>query len=184
MNFDSCLICRLTALEAKAAGLVSRVVYTDQLMAEARSMASRIASLSALAVAKAKDCINRAYELPLSEGLRYEQYVHAQTLHKSWHREGRDWYSAPISQPGLKWAKCNPRKIQGHRTPCDTRETLFASPNTICLVMCYLAGASSGLHLQRRTKKRACMPSWTSGNQLSRIGSWLMLHALLICTHV
>ena len=70
---DSYLTCRLTALEAQAAGLVSRVVYTDQLMAEARSMAARIASLSALAVAKAKDCINRAYEVPLSEGLRYEQ---------------------------------------------------------------------------------------------------------------
>ncbi len=75
VSFDSKLVCRLTAFEAQASGLVSRVVYTDQLMAEARSMAARIASLSALAVAKAKDCINRAYEVPLSEGLRYEQYV-------------------------------------------------------------------------------------------------------------
>ena len=43
-------------------------------------MAARIAGLSALAVAKAKDCINRAHEVPLSEGLRYEQYVCPQTL--------------------------------------------------------------------------------------------------------
>jgi hypothetical protein len=38
-------------------------------------MVDKIAGLSALAVAKAKDCINRAYEVPLSEGLRYEQCV-------------------------------------------------------------------------------------------------------------
>ena len=36
-------------------------------------MVDKIASLSVLAIAKAKDCINRAYEVPLSEGLRYEQ---------------------------------------------------------------------------------------------------------------
>ena len=69
------LACRLTASEAHASGLVSRVVSADKLMPEARSMAARIAGLSALAVAKAKDCINRAHEVPLSEGLRYEQYV-------------------------------------------------------------------------------------------------------------
>ena len=64
---------RLTAAEAHTAGLVSRVVSLNQLMPEARSMARNIASLSSIAIAKAKDCINRAYEIPLSEGLRYEQ---------------------------------------------------------------------------------------------------------------
>ena len=64
---------RLTAAEAHSAGLVSRVVSLDNLMPEARSMARNIASLSSIAIAKAKDCINRAYEIPLSEGLRYEQ---------------------------------------------------------------------------------------------------------------
>ena len=64
---------RLTAAEAYSAGLVSRVVSSDRLMPEALSMAHKIASLSSIAVAKAKDCINRAYEVPLSEGLRYEQ---------------------------------------------------------------------------------------------------------------
>ena len=64
---------RLTAAEAHSAGLVSRVVSLDKLMPEARSMACNIASLSSIAIAKAKDCINRAYEIPLSEGLRYEQ---------------------------------------------------------------------------------------------------------------
>ena len=66
-------IYRLTAAEAHSAGLVSRVVSSDKLMPEARSMARSIASLSSIAIAKAKDCINRAYEIPLSEGLRYEQ---------------------------------------------------------------------------------------------------------------
>lgn len=65
--------CRLTAAEAMLFGLVSRVVSPGRLMPEAQSMVEKIANLSALAVAKAKDCINRAQEVSLSQGLRYEQ---------------------------------------------------------------------------------------------------------------
>ena len=68
-------VCRLTAHEALSYGLVSRVVSPDRLIPEAHSMVDKIASLSVLAIAKAKDCVNRAYEVPLSEGLRYEQCV-------------------------------------------------------------------------------------------------------------
>ena len=68
-------VCRLTAHEALSYGLVSRVVSPDRLIPEAHSMVDKMASLSILAIAKAKDCINRAYEVPLSEGLRYEQCV-------------------------------------------------------------------------------------------------------------
>jgi enoyl-CoA hydratase/carnithine racemase len=65
--------CRLTAVEAESAGLVSRVVPQEQLLPEAYKLAGKIASLSAPAAAKAKDCVHRAYETTLSEGLRYEQ---------------------------------------------------------------------------------------------------------------
>lgn len=65
---------RLTAQEAQQLGLVSRVVAPEELLKEAQQIASKIASLSAPAVAKAKDCVNRAYEMSLSEGLRYELY--------------------------------------------------------------------------------------------------------------
>jgi enoyl-CoA hydratase len=66
---------RIGADEAKQLGLVSRVVAAEQLLPEAKSIAAKIASLSAPAVAKAKDCINRSYEMNLSEGLRYELCV-------------------------------------------------------------------------------------------------------------
>lgn len=64
---------RLSAAEAERMGLVSKVVPQDQLLPEAHRMAAKIGELSALAVAKAKDCIHRAYETTLSEGLQYEQ---------------------------------------------------------------------------------------------------------------
>lgn len=41
-------------------------------MPEALKVAKRIAACSAPAVAKAKDCIKRGLEVPLSEGLQYE----------------------------------------------------------------------------------------------------------------
>ncbi|KAK9827746.1 hypothetical protein WJX81_008653 [Elliptochloris bilobata] len=64
---------RLTAEQAERAGLAARVVPAAELMAEARALAGRIAAASAPAVAKAKDCVLRALETPLAEGLRYEQ---------------------------------------------------------------------------------------------------------------
>jgi len=54
--------------------LVSRVVSPDKLMPEAISIATKLVGLSALVVAKAKDCINKVYKVALSEGLRYEQH--------------------------------------------------------------------------------------------------------------
>ena len=64
---------RMTAAEADRAGLVSRVVPAAELMQIATSIARDIASKSRIAVAKAKDCISRADEVALSEGVRYEQ---------------------------------------------------------------------------------------------------------------
>ncbi len=64
---------RLTAEQAERAGLAARVVPAAELGAEARALAGRIAAASAPAVAKAKDCVLRALETPLAEGLRYEQ---------------------------------------------------------------------------------------------------------------
>lgn len=65
----------MTAAEAERAGLVSRVVPEDQLLPEAYKLAAKIGSLSTIAIAKAKDCVHRAYETSLGEGLRYEQCV-------------------------------------------------------------------------------------------------------------
>lgn len=63
----------INAEEAHACGLVSKVLPQDQLLPEARKLAARIAQYSMPVVAKAKDCIKRSMEMPLAEGIRYEQ---------------------------------------------------------------------------------------------------------------
>jgi enoyl-CoA hydratase len=63
----------LSAREAEAAGLVTRVVPDDAVVVSAVELAARIAALSPIAVAAAKDAINAAAELPLEEGLAFER---------------------------------------------------------------------------------------------------------------
>ena len=64
---------RIDAAEAERIGLVSRVVPDAELMAEALKVAAQIAMLSPVAVAAAKDSVNRAFETTLAEGVRYER---------------------------------------------------------------------------------------------------------------
>jgi enoyl-CoA hydratase len=63
----------MDATEAERAGLVSRVVPAEDLLAEALKIGATIASFSLPAVLMAKESINRAYELPLSEGVLFER---------------------------------------------------------------------------------------------------------------
>jgi enoyl-CoA hydratase len=63
----------MDAAEAERSGLVSRVVPASQLLDEAIQTATRIASLSRPIVMMIKDCVNHAYESPLSAGLLYER---------------------------------------------------------------------------------------------------------------
>jgi len=63
----------MQAEEALAAGLVSRVVAPERLMAEAMEVAATIASWSLPAVMMAKESVLRAYESPLSEGMLFER---------------------------------------------------------------------------------------------------------------
>lgn len=64
---------RITAHDAERAGLVSRVVATADLMAEAIHTAERIAALSLPVAYAIKQSVNAAFESPLSEGLRLER---------------------------------------------------------------------------------------------------------------
>jgi enoyl-CoA hydratase len=71
---EMCLTGRMMdAQEAENAGLVSRVVPAEDLIAEAMASAQAIAGLSRAAVRMAKEAVNRAHETTLSEGLRYER---------------------------------------------------------------------------------------------------------------
>ncbi len=63
----------MDAAEAERAGLVSRVVPDEKLLDEAIAAAATIAQFSLPAVMMAKECINRAYEAPLTEGLLFER---------------------------------------------------------------------------------------------------------------
>jgi len=63
----------MDAAEAERAGLVSRVVPADKLLAEAMAVAERIASLSRPSVMMAKEAVNRSYETTLNEGVRFER---------------------------------------------------------------------------------------------------------------
>jgi enoyl-CoA hydratase len=61
------------AEEAERAGLVSRVVPADKLLDEAVEVGTVIASMPLPAAMMAKECINRAYETPLGEGMLFER---------------------------------------------------------------------------------------------------------------
>ena len=68
---DLCLTGRMMdAAEAERSGLVSRVVPADKLMDEVLAAAEKIAAMSRPAAEMAKEAINRAFETPLSEGIK------------------------------------------------------------------------------------------------------------------
>ncbi len=71
---DMCLSARmLDAAEAERAGLVSRVVPTAELRAQALALAGKIAEFSAPALMVVKEAVNRAFETSLSEGILFER---------------------------------------------------------------------------------------------------------------
>ncbi len=73
---DLCLTARMMdAAEAERAGLVSRVVPADKLLEETLAAAETIAGYSLPVVMMIKECVNRAYESPLAEGLLFERRV-------------------------------------------------------------------------------------------------------------
>ena len=71
---EMCLTGRMMdAEEAERAGLVSRIVPADDLLDEALKVAGEIAELSLPAVMMVKECVNRAFETSLAEGVRFER---------------------------------------------------------------------------------------------------------------
>ena len=63
----------MDAAEAERSNLVSRVVAPEQLIAEALKIGEKLASLSPIALAMAKNAVNRAYETTLTEGVKTER---------------------------------------------------------------------------------------------------------------
>ncbi|MBN9672760.1 enoyl-CoA hydratase [Roseibium aggregatum] len=63
----------MDAEEAERCGLVSRIVPADDLLEEALKAADKIADFSLPVVLMAKECVDRAYETTLAEGVRFER---------------------------------------------------------------------------------------------------------------
>jgi enoyl-CoA hydratase len=63
----------MEAEEAESAGLVARVVPVDDLLDTALEAAEKIGEMSNAATMMAKEAVNRAFEVPLAEGLRFER---------------------------------------------------------------------------------------------------------------
>jgi enoyl-CoA hydratase len=73
---DMCLTGRMMDVnEAERAGLVARIVPLADLMAEALKAAEGIAAKSLPSVVMAKEAVNRAFEVTLGEGLRFERRI-------------------------------------------------------------------------------------------------------------
>jgi enoyl-CoA hydratase len=74
--------------EAERAGLVSRVVPLDSLLDEALSAAATIAGMSLPSVTMAKEAVNRAFQVGLEEGVRFERRLFYSTFSLDDQKEG------------------------------------------------------------------------------------------------
>ena len=63
----------MDAAEAERSGLASRILGTENFVAEAVKIAQGVAELGAISVQAAKEAVNRAYETTLSEGVLFER---------------------------------------------------------------------------------------------------------------
>ncbi|HVM37776.1 MAG TPA: enoyl-CoA hydratase [Sphingomicrobium sp.] len=71
---EMCLTGRMMdAAEAERSGLVAKVVPAADLLDEALKVAEAIAGMAPLAAIATKEMVNAAFEMPLSQGIRFER---------------------------------------------------------------------------------------------------------------
>jgi enoyl-CoA hydratase len=80
----------MDAAEAERAGLVSRVVPAAELIDVALAAAQTICEFSGPSVMMAKECVNRAYESPLAEGMLFERRAFHSLFATADQKEGMD----------------------------------------------------------------------------------------------
>ena len=80
----------MDATEAERAGLVSRIVPLDKLMAEALGAALVICDYSQIAVMAAKESVNRSFESGLSDGIMFERRIFHALFATNDQKEGMD----------------------------------------------------------------------------------------------
>ncbi|WP_429502999.1 enoyl-CoA hydratase [Paraburkholderia youngii] len=79
---------KMDAVEAERCGLVSRILPVGTLVEEALKTADEIARYSQPVVAMAKECVNRAYESSLAEGILFERRMAYSTFATADRKEG------------------------------------------------------------------------------------------------
>ena len=84
----------MDAAEAERAGLVSRVVAADKLLDEALGAAAAICAMGGPSVALAKECVNRAFEGGLAEGVGFERRIFHSLFATEDQKEGMDAFLA------------------------------------------------------------------------------------------
>ena len=80
----------MDAAEAERSGLVARVVPAAQLLAEVQAAADAIGSQSLPSLMAAKECVNRAWESPLAEGVAFERRMFHALFATDDQKEGMD----------------------------------------------------------------------------------------------
>lgn len=78
----------ITAQEAKAAGLVSRVVPVEAYLSEAQKLAREIATKSPVALRMAKEAVLQSFEGTLSGGVQYERNLFSMAFASEDQKEG------------------------------------------------------------------------------------------------
>jgi enoyl-CoA hydratase len=84
----------MDAAEAERAGLVSRIVPADRLLEEVLAVADGICQLGLPSILTAKECVNRAFEGPLTEGMVYERQAFHRLFATEDQKEGMDAFLA------------------------------------------------------------------------------------------
>jgi enoyl-CoA hydratase len=80
----------MDAAEAERAGLVSRVVPAERLLDETLAAAETINAMSGPSVMMAKECVNRAFESGLADGVTFERRVFHSLFATEDQKEGMD----------------------------------------------------------------------------------------------
>jgi len=94
---------QLSALEAKDAGLVSKLFPADQVISEAIKLAEKIAAQSPILVSMIKEVVNAAFETTLHEGLNVERRMFQATFATKDRLEGM---TAFAEKRPAKWTNC------------------------------------------------------------------------------
>lgn len=90
---ELCLTGRMMeADEAERCGLVARIVPADELMEEARTLATTIAAMPRAAAMMTKEAINAAFETPLSQGIQFERRLFQSLFATDDQKEGMKAY--------------------------------------------------------------------------------------------